>query len=145
MRLSPGEDADSAVVSFRVVARALQRLPRLFEEEAVLRVERLRFARREAEEGGVEHLDAFQHGLGPDVVRVFERRAFDARAQQLLFGKEGDRLRAFAQALPELFDVARAGEAPRQTDHRDLILEPLRFAHATILKSRSEPPAVAGG
>ena len=55
-----GEDADATLVSLRVVTSILQRRPRLFEKQAMLRIECLRFTRSEAEERSVKQFDIFK-------------------------------------------------------------------------------------
>src|SRR6202035_4468924 len=52
-----GEDPDLPVAALRVVAGVLQRLPRRLQEQALLRIEDLRLAVVDTEEGGVELVD----------------------------------------------------------------------------------------
>jgi hypothetical protein len=63
-----GKDPDRPGHADRVVAGVLERAPRHFEEMPMLRVHQRGIARAEAEEGGVEGLDAVELGGDGDVV-----------------------------------------------------------------------------
>ncbi len=57
-------NVDRTIAAFHVArthARILEGLPREFEQQALLRVHLLRFARRDAEEGRVETRDVVEH------------------------------------------------------------------------------------
>src|SRR6185369_14194497 len=73
----------------------------------MLRIERFRFARRKAEERGIEQLDVIKNPFG------FYR----------VVGKEADQLRTFAQTIPKLTNVPRAWETSRQAHYRNFILK----------------------
>ena len=90
------EDARRAARRVRGVARALKRLPSAFEHKPLLRVRDLCLPRVEAEEGGIEQLDAVERRPGPHVVGARQQRGFDARRQQFLLGEETDGLHAVA-------------------------------------------------
>jgi len=108
----------------------------------VLRVHDLGLARREAEEGGVEILNAVEEGAGADVGGIGQQCRIDPRGQQLVVVEEGDRLHAVAEVLPESLQGRGAGEADGHTDDRnalglgifthepDLSLRPRRLARA---------------
>ena len=114
----PGEHADLAAGPLRVVARVFERLPRGLQEQALLRIEDLGLARGVAEEAGVEEVDPVEHRLGADVPRPGEQRGVDPGLHQLLLREEGDQLGAGGELLPEVLQVARPREPPRQPDHR---------------------------
>jgi hypothetical protein len=56
----------------------------VLQEEALLRIQDLRLARGQAEEGGVEQVDPLQHRRGPDVARVGQQGGIDSRGTKLL-------------------------------------------------------------
>jgi len=55
--IGASEDADQPVVAVRVVTGIFECLPCAFEEETVLRIHELRFARRITEEARIELVD----------------------------------------------------------------------------------------
>ncbi len=114
-----GIDADQPRIAAGVVAGVLQRLPRAFEQQPVLRVEDLCFAGIEAEEAGIEALGAGDERPRRNVGRVVHQPRFDARRAQLVGGEEAYRLAAGGEVVPEALQVVGAGEAPRHADHRD--------------------------
>ena len=65
-----GEYPDGRAIQFRIVARILERLPRTFEQDAVLRVHDLGLARRKTKERRIEHVGVFEYASGLDVVWV---------------------------------------------------------------------------
>jgi hypothetical protein len=115
----PGVDRDRARVARGLDAGVLERLPGELEEDALLRVGELGFARADLEEAGVEVALVGQVEAGLDVARVGEQRGVDAGLEQLLVRPEGQRLDPVAQVAPELADVGGAGEAARHADDRD--------------------------
>ena len=99
-------------------ARVLERLPGELQHEALLRVHGRGLPRGDAEEAGVESVDAVQVppvlqalrglvGLGEPVQRPPLGRGLD------------DRVAAFVQKLPERVGVGRAGQAARHPDYGD--------------------------
>ena len=119
------EDADRAAELVRHMARVLERFPRHFEEVAVLRIHDRRFARREAEELGVELLHVGQHGADLDVVRVGELGGIHTHGSQLGFSEWAQRLNAVAQVVPVLVDRACAGKAAGHADDGNVGVERL--------------------
>ena len=117
-----GIDADQAVETLGVVTGELEGLPGAFQEESVLRVHQLRVARRVAEEGGVELLDALEDGPGADVVWVAQQLGVGAGGDQLFVGEEGDGLASGAQVLPQLVDVPGPRKAAGHGDDGDVAL-----------------------
>ena len=67
-------------IALRIVAGRLERLPRAFVEQPLLRIEQLGFARRVAEEAGVEVLDVVQDRPRLHVARIGQQPGIDARA-----------------------------------------------------------------
>src|SRR5262249_10881893 len=92
--------------------------PGVLEEEPLLRIEELGLARGQAEEGGVEEVDAVEDRGGLDQARIGQQGEIGAGGAQLLVREEGDRLGSLAQVAPELLDGRRAGEAAGETDDR---------------------------
>ena len=112
VEVGAAEHADASAERLRVVARRLQRLPGALQEDALLRVEDGRLARRQPEEAGVEHLHVGEHAARADVARVAQRGGGDPGGQQLVVAEPGDAVDAASQVAPELVEVAGAGEAP---------------------------------
>ena len=138
-----GEHADAVREALAVVARVVQGLPGAFESETVLGIHDLRLAGRDAEEAGVEELDAVDHSPGLHVVGIAHLGGADPGGQELLLAEEGDRLHALPEVAGELRRVAGAGETAGETDDGDA-LESLRgeglgFTHGDL------PPAPGAG
>src|SRR5262249_31398567 len=113
------EDADRPGMSLGVVARIFERLPRGFEEEAMLRIDHLRFARADAEKRRVEELRAVEHPARRHVGRVVDDRGVDAGLPELLLGETRDGLDAVVEVPPECVERGRAGKPPGHPDDRD--------------------------
>ncbi len=114
-------DADRHLALVGRVAAALQALPADFEEHALLRVHELGLLRVDAEEGGVEVLDAVEHAAGAHVGRVGAQRGADAGVERGVV-EEADGVAPGQQVVPELLDVGGAGKAPGHGDQRDGLL-----------------------
>ena len=99
--------------------RALERLPGDLEEQALLRVHQLRFARADAEKFCVETVDPRQHaGL---VRHACASRSTDTLERCLvpaLRRDVDDRVAAAAQQIPESVDVGCTGKAAGGADDR---------------------------
>jgi hypothetical protein len=85
----------------RRVTGVLQRLPGALQEDALLRVDHLRLARRQAEEGGVEMLRFLQHGAALHVAGLGAQRRVNAGLAQVLVAEVLQRLHALADVAPE--------------------------------------------
>lgn len=114
-----GEDADAAAEAGGIEGGVLQRVPGTFEKDAVLRVGQLGVARGEAEKRGVEFVGIGQRAAGANVVRVSDGGGIEAGGEQFLVGEMRDRFGAGAQVLPQLADIARAGETAGEADDGD--------------------------
>jgi len=112
--------ADLALPALGIAARMLERGPGAFEKDALLRIEGLGLARRVAEEGGIELVEALEAHAGLDVVGLREHRLRHALRAQLLVGEAPDRLHAVADVAPEGIDIVGAGKAPGHADDGDL-------------------------
>ncbi len=116
------EDARAAPrQSRRGVPGVLQRLPRHLEEEPLLRVHHLGLAARDAEEAGVEEVDARQESAPrarlPGPIRPASGELLDGAAPGRLLDDPVD---AGAERLPEsVRPVASAGEATADADDGD--------------------------
>ena len=87
----------------------------------MLRIGRARYLRGEAEEVGVEFVDAV-HQCGAPHVRVVRQRLLgNALGQQIVFGQRDDRLLAAAQVVPECRQRVGTRQAGRHADHRDRV------------------------
>ncbi len=104
------------------IAGTLQALPADLEEHALLRVHQCRFLRADAEEGGVEVLDAFDHAAGAHIGRVAAQGLGHAGVERLVV-EEADGVAAGNQVVPELLDIRGARKAARGGDQRHGILQ----------------------
>ncbi|AHI81279.1 hypothetical protein BTJ_4029 [Burkholderia thailandensis E444] len=117
------EHADLAVRAERRrrVAGVFDRGPRFLEEQAALRIDVLRVARRDPEERGVEAVDLLQEAA-PAAVRAARRAFFriEVRAPvPSLGGHFGDAVAARAEIRPELAQVVRLRVAAGHADDGD--------------------------
>ena len=113
------EHADQAGVALRVVPGPFERLPRALEEDALLRIHQIRFARREAEERGVEQIGAVEHTARLDVIGLLPHLRRHAGGLQLRVAEEPDALDAVAQVLPERIDIGGARKPSGEADDRN--------------------------
>ena len=113
--------ADRALDLGGVVAGVLDRVERGLQEQPVLRIGRARYLRSEAEEVGVELVDAVHQRGAPHVGVIRQRLLGDALGQQVIFGQRDDRLLAAAQVVPECRQRVGAGQPGRHADHRDRV------------------------
>ena len=84
-----GIDADDALVAQGIVAGILERLPRDFEKQPLLRVHQPRLARRVAEKGRVEAVVIGDDRRGLDVMRIGDEPRLDPGGQQLFVARSG--------------------------------------------------------
>ena len=113
-----GEDADLTVAVARGLAALLKALPGQFQEDALLRIHQLGFARADAEEGCIETRCVVEHAACGHVVGV----AGEAGGQggiQLLRPEMTDAVTAGDQVLPEFLDAGSAREAACHADDGD--------------------------
>ena len=113
-----GEDADVALAITRGMAGVLQALPGQLQEDALLRIHQLGFARADAEEGGIEAGGIVEHAAGRHVIRVAGQRGRQ-RGVELLGPEMTDAVLAGDQVLPEFVDAGGAGKAPGHADDGD--------------------------
>ena len=111
-------DADRHGALVGHVAGPLQAFPADFQEDALLRVHQVGFFRVDAEECGVEVLDAVDHATGAHIGGVGTQRSTDAGVEFGL-GEKADRVAAGNEVVPELLDVGGAGKAAGHGDQRD--------------------------
>ena len=113
-----GIDADPSGIALGVVAGVLQGRPTGFEEQPVLGVHHVGFARIDAEERGVELIDVPDR---PGDLDVRRRPPLGGRhLLQLLVAEHGQRLDPVAQVGPEIFQALGARETAGHPDDRDL-------------------------
>ena len=84
----------------------------------MLRVDNLRFTRRQPEEGGIEELRVIQHGPGPHVVRVDAKGGWYAGSVEVGVAERAQRLDPVGYVAPERVEVNRVREAAREPDNR---------------------------
>ena len=104
------EDADASLEAFGRVACGFQRLPSGFEEVTMLRIEDRGFLRREAEEFGVETVEAVERGGERHVVGILQRGRAFARSGQFLGREAAHGRAAFAEVFPIGCDIGGAGQ-----------------------------------
>ncbi|VCP36766.1 Uncharacterised protein [Burkholderia pseudomallei] len=108
-----------AVLGARV-ARLLERAPRDFHEEPVLRIHQHRFAPADAEEERIELVRVADDLRGRHPVGMVELCGVDALREQLLAREARQAVDALRQVAPERIDRIGAREASRHADDRDL-------------------------
>ena len=133
-RRRAGDQPDGSREPLRIVPGLLERLPRAFEEQALLRIENFCLARCQPEEGGVEQVGACDHSPGPDVVRIAGELGILACSQHLVAAEGRDRFDAVAEVLPERGHVARARESPGHRAHGDF--RSVELVRVQVLHSR---------
>ncbi len=111
-----GEDTHGRVDLRRCVAGILERVVGLLQEQPVLGVHRARGLRGEAEELGVELVDAPHQPGAPHIRVVRQRLRADALGQQIVLRQGDDRFSALAQVVPELRHRIGAGEPAGHAD-----------------------------
>ena len=147
---SPGEDADACASALRVAARVFQRLVREFQQDAVLRVHRPRFIRREAEKCRIKCARFFEDRRGFDVVRRGEMRLRSTGFQDVVVGKLRDGFHASREVAPEFLRVPRTGEAAGESDNGDVQtvvhhrVSPLKNFRVLIFSQAPVPAAHCG-
>src|SRR5215467_1407618 len=65
-----GVQANRAPIGFGIVTGRFQCLPTALQEDTLLRIEDLGFARTKAEEPGIELIDAFEHATSIHEIRI---------------------------------------------------------------------------
>ncbi len=119
----PREHAGAAAAQgLRVDARALQRLPGPFEQQALLRVHQGRLARADAEEAGVEVARVVQESAlaGVRAAGLAGLRVVEVRVPAAVGGERADAVPAALDELPQLLGRADAARvAARHADDRD--------------------------
>ncbi len=115
-----GEDAGRAGVGLPHVAGVLERLPGALEEEALLGVHDLGLAVAEAEEAGVEAVDAARHRDHLDQVGMGELVRIDPRRAQLLVAQRTGGVDAVPQVPPQLGRILGRGEPAGHADDGDI-------------------------
>src|SRR5262245_24801923 len=118
------KNTDLPWVSDRIIARVLECFPAHLQKQALLWVHQCCIFGRVAEERRVEHLDVPQHRRSLYVTGVGKQGRGDTGCYKLLVRKENDRLDAVTQILPILFSSDRPGKSTRQTDYRDIDIQP---------------------
>ena len=113
------EDSDRAGDVLGHLAGVLQRVPGAFQEHAALRVQRLRFARGDAEKRRVEHLCVVDRRAGVDEARQLHHCGIEPGRGDFGVGERADRLDASAEVAPELLDIACRRPAAAHADDRD--------------------------
>ena len=98
---------------------ALHAFPAQLQEDPVLRIHQLGFARTDAEEGGIELLHSLDDSARGHVGRMHAIGQRNGRIK-LVLRKGGDRIAPGTQVVPERFHIGRAWEAPghRNDGHR---------------------------
>lgn len=91
-------------------ADLLEQLMREREQHALLRVDRLRFPERVAEEAVIEPVDVGEHARALHVIGQARERGIDARREQLRVGQRIDAIPAGQNVLPERIDGIGAGQ-----------------------------------
>ena len=126
--VDPGSTAFQAV---RVDSRVFQRLPARFQRHPLLRIQQLRFHRRNPEEGLVELVDVVHESAVPAAIadhRTFREERADAsgtRSGDAL----GHRVPPFFKQAPERIQVRRARKLAGHADDRDRL-----FVHGVPLR-----------
>jgi hypothetical protein len=95
-------------------AGVLERLPRQLEHEPLLRVHRRCLARCDAEEAGIEALDAIEISASTQALRRLMRSG-EAVHRPSLRRRVDDRIAALAQKLPEPIGIRCARQAMPMT------------------------------
>ena len=117
----PGKDADRTGIACGIAARILERTPHAFEEHALLRVHDQRFVLRDAEERRIERVGVRHRAERRNEAWVSQQIPRQPAREQVVFGKDGDRLCGGAQVLPVLGGVTRTRQATAHADDRDVV------------------------
>jgi hypothetical protein len=94
------------------------------EEDALLGIHRFGFARADAEEPGVEHLDVVEHPSGGDEALMVQEGRRDAVVEQLLPRQACNAVAPVAQIAPEGVDRFRLGKTTGHADDRNSFAPP---------------------
>ncbi len=113
-------DADGARVGFRIISGVLQRREGAFKEMPLLRVQELRLLARDAEDVGVEHLDAGENLTSLHIAWVRHQVRAHPGGQQLVVAEEGRGLAPRTQVPPEFLDRVGTGKTAGHADDRDI-------------------------
>ena len=128
----PGVDPGTAAFqTVRVDPRVFQRLPARLQRHPLLRVQQLRFDRRDPEEGLVELVDVVHEGAVPAAVadhRAFREERTDASGTRS-WDALGHRVPARFKQAPERIQVRCAGKLAGHADDRDRL-----FVHGVPLR-----------
>ena len=116
-----------------------QRLPGAFEEDALLRVEDLRLARREAEEAGVEPLGLLEDGATAHVLRVPAQRGGHASRLEVRVAESVEALDALDDVAPEGVEPVGARKAAGHADDGDRVRRHARSGTGLFLRSGARP------
>ena len=114
------EHTDAPRELFRRTPGALKRVPGRLEQQAVLRIEDRRLARRQTEKLSIETTQLRLLGHGPDIVWVGKLRGRDTGLGKLGVAERVDRFDPGAQVGPVLIKVACAGKNAGHADDRDV-------------------------
>jgi hypothetical protein len=124
------EHSDRAVEALGYVARRLDRLPHDLEEVPVLGVHDRGVALADAEERGIELVDAFHDAGAPDVVGCVDERGGEPGRHELGRVEVDEAVLAGLHAAPQRIHVGRAWEAAGHADDRDVGLGQVLGLHA---------------
>src|SRR5262245_36089279 len=87
----------------------------------MLRVGYFCFPRRKAEKVSIEQIDASEHAVGRNIIRILAEFRGDALGRQLCRAKKGNRLDAIAQVAPELLNIRSARKTSGHADDGDSV------------------------
>ena len=122
--------------SFRVVTSVFQRLPGDFQEQAFLRIQCFRFARRNVEEQRIEAVEVVD-----EAATVSAQGVAIAPAVVTRLGNIGDAVATLSQIFPEFFDITGFRQTGRHADNRNIHAGPARRVVARR-RGRSGPDDV---
>ena len=106
---------DWNITLVRRIARVLQSRPAGLEEQAVLRIHELCFARVDAEERRIELVDIIEREAVRNVRRIIQHTRVQTCGDQIVGRNFVARLDAVDQVAPELFDISCTGQSRRHT------------------------------
>ena len=117
----------------RTDAGVFQRFPGQFQQDALLRVHLLRFARRNAEHAGIETPEIVEDAGRPRIApaALLAAGVTEALQREPVGGDLRDRALAFQQEGPKLGDRIRTGKAARPADDSNFIMELMNCVHTS--------------